>query len=69
MNFRMVLSVCFLAVKVTLPWSMFFDAVVADGDAMGVATEIVEHLVGVAEGAFGVDVPALSLSGAPNTSG
>jgi hypothetical protein len=33
---------------------------VGDGHAMGVAAEILEHVVGTAEGWFGVDDPVFS---------
>jgi len=35
------------------------EAVVGDGDAMSVASQIVEHLFGTAEGRLGVDDPVL----------
>jgi hypothetical protein len=35
------------------------QAMVGDGDAMGVAGQIVENLFGTAEGWFGVDDPVL----------
>ena len=37
------------------------EAVVGERDAMGVATEILEHLLGTSEGAFGVDHPRLGV--------
>ena len=33
---------------------------VGDGDAMGIATQILKHILGTAEGRFGVDDPVLS---------
>ena len=36
------------------------QSMVGDGDAMGVAAEILEHIVGAAEGWFGVDDPVFS---------
>ncbi len=36
------------------------QSMVGDGDAMGVAAEILEHIVGAAEGRFGVDDPVFS---------
>ena len=36
------------------------QSMVGDSDAMGVAAEILEHIVGAAEGWFGVDDPVLS---------
>ncbi|MGC1648826.1 MAG: hypothetical protein WA741_23655 [Candidatus Sulfotelmatobacter sp.] len=40
------------------------EAVVGDGHAMGVAGEIAEHMMGTAEGRFGVDDPVLTEQGA-----
>ncbi len=40
-----------------------FDPVVIDGDAVGIAPEIVQNLGRAAEGALGVDVPALVFFG------
>ncbi len=37
----------------------FEQAMIGDGDAVGVAAEIVDDLGGAAEGALGVDDPAL----------
>ena len=36
------------------------QAMVGDGHAMGVAAQILEHVLGAAEGAFGVDHPVLA---------
>ena len=36
------------------------EAVVGDGDAMGIAGEITQHMVGTAEGWLGVDDPVLT---------
>jgi hypothetical protein len=36
------------------------EAVVRDGDAMGVMTEITQGLLGTSERRFGVDMPVLS---------
>ena len=38
--------------------------VVGDGDAMGVAGEITQHMMGTAEGGLGVDDPVLTKQGA-----
>jgi hypothetical protein len=35
------------------------DAMVGDGDSVGVAAEVVEHLLGADEGALGIDDPGL----------
>jgi len=40
------------------------EAVVGDGNAMGVAGEIAEHMMGAAEGWLGVDDPVLTEQGA-----
>jgi hypothetical protein len=40
------------------------EAVVGDGHAMGVAGEITQHMMGTAEGWFGVDDPVLTEQGA-----
>jgi hypothetical protein len=40
------------------------EAVIGDGDAMGVAGEIAEHMMGTAEGRLGVDDPVLTEQGA-----
>jgi len=37
------------------------EAVVGDGDAMGVAAEIAEHVMGTAERWFGIDHPVLPI--------
>ena len=34
---------------------------IGDGDAMGITTEVTEHLFGTAEGCFGVDDPFMSM--------
>ena len=39
------------------------EAVVGDGDAMGVTGEIAEHMMGTAEGWLGVDDPVLTEQG------
>ena len=41
----------------------FFDAVVVDGNTVGVAPKIFEDLSRPPEGAFGIDVPTLFLFG------
>ena len=33
------------------------QALIGDGDAMGIAAEILDHLLGAAEGRFGIDYP------------
>jgi hypothetical protein len=40
------------------------EAMVGDGDAMGVASEIAEDMMGTAEGWFGIDDPGLTEQGA-----
>ena len=40
------------------------EAMVGDGDAMGVAAEIAEDVMGAAEGWFGIDDPWLTEQGA-----
>ena len=40
------------------------EAMVGDGDAMGIAGEIAEHMMGTAEGGLGVDDPVLPEQGA-----
>jgi hypothetical protein len=40
------------------------EAMVGDGDAMGVAAEIAEDVMGPAEGWFGIDDPWLTEQGA-----
>jgi hypothetical protein len=39
------------------------EAMVGDGHAMGVATEILEYILGAAEGWFGIDHPRLAEQG------
>jgi hypothetical protein len=39
------------------------QAMVGDGHAMGVATQIVQHILGTTEGRFPVDHPVLSIEG------
>ena len=36
------------------------ESMVGDGDAMGIAAQILEHILGATEGWFGVDVPVVS---------
>ena len=40
------------------------EAMVGDGDAMGVAGEIAENMMGTAEGWLGIDDPVLTEQGA-----
>ncbi len=40
------------------------ETVVGDGDAMGVAGEIAQHMMGSAEGWLGIDDPVLTEQGA-----
>ena len=40
------------------------EAMVGDGDAMGIAGEIAEEVMGTAEGWFGIDDPWLTEQGA-----
>jgi len=40
-----------------------YEAVVGDGNAMGVTGEIAEHMMGTAEGWLGVDDPVLTEQG------
>jgi len=40
-----------------------YEAVVGDGDAMGIAGEIAEHMMRTAEGGLGVDDPVLPEQG------
>ena len=44
----------------TLPSAESNQPVVGDGDAMGVGTEITQHMFGAAEGRLGVDDPVLT---------
>jgi len=36
------------------------ESMVGDGDAMGVAAQIAERMLGTTEGAFAIDVPVVS---------
>jgi hypothetical protein len=40
------------------------QAMVGDGDAMGIAGEVAEHMMGTAEGGLGIDDPVLTEQGA-----
>ena len=62
-----VMTLELVAVAVVLPLEgdhavfQFEDAPVGDGDAVGVAAEILQDVLGSAEGGFGVDHPFLLL--------
>jgi hypothetical protein len=50
-----------LPAKRDLPFAKGYKPVVGDGDAMGVACELVEHMLSSAEGRLGKDDPLLRI--------